>query len=102
VERGIADLPTAFRGIVDCRATGPTVAVSAGSFGVRASDNKYLDEPLEKVLCCFKAAAQATGAAFSYKTAGLRYAAFRSNSVMEQAFAENLEALNIGVALRPT
>ena len=71
-------------------------ALATGTFGVRAADDTYLSELLEKVIGCFKAGAQATGASFSYRiTAG--YSAFRSNIAMEKAFGENLVALNIGM-----
>ena len=68
-------------------------AYSAGSFLVRAEDDVYLDEIRMKVLSCFQAASQATGARFQYKWAEVRYAALKTNTVLAKLFAENIKLL---------
>ena len=72
-------------------------AFAAGVFGVRAADNQYLDELIEKVLACFKAGAQATGASFNYRFVCLSYASMRSNVTMERAFAQNVRDLGLDI-----
>lgn len=74
-------------------------ARAAGRFLVRAEDDVYLDELLEKVLNCFKAGAAASGAKFTYCISEKRYAPMHSNTVLEEAFGANLQSL--GVAVQP-
>ncbi|MBI4320357.1 MAG: M20 family metallopeptidase [Chloroflexi bacterium] len=74
-------------------------ARASGRFLVRAEDDAYLDGLVEKVLGCFRAGAAATGATFSYDLADRRYSPMRSNSVLEEAFAANLQT--IGVTVHP-
>ncbi|MFB3897214.1 MAG: M20 family metallopeptidase [bacterium] len=64
---------------------------------VRALDNRYLDELVEKVLNCFRAASTATGARLEYKLADIRYAAMESNGTLAAMFGENLNQLGIKV-----
>jgi amidohydrolase len=64
---------------------------------VRALDNNYLDELVDKVINCFRAASIATGARLEYKLATSRYAAMESNQTLAAIFAENLKLLGIKV-----
>jgi amidohydrolase len=74
-------------------------AYTAASFLVRAEDDAYLDELKEKVLNCFKAASLATGARLEYKWVA-HYAPLKTNFVLAELFAKNMEAL--GRNLWPT
>ena len=67
-------------------------AHAAGRFSVRAADNGYLAVLQEKVLDCFRAGAQATGARFTYRLSP-GYQALRINRSLAEAFAANLRAL---------
>ncbi len=67
---------------------------SAGSFLLRAEDDDYLEELKEKVLACFRAGAEATGARLEYRWGEeARYRAMRSNLALAEAFRCNMEAL---------
>ena len=72
---------------------------SAASFLIRARDNRYLEELKSKVLKCFEGAALATGARLDYKWADVVYHPMRSNSVLAELFARNLESLGRKVEL---
>ena len=65
-------------------------AHSAGEFYVRAADDAYLDELLQKVLNCFIGAAAATGARLEYKPDVLRYASMHSNMTLAQLYVNNM------------
>jgi len=75
-------------------------AHSAGTFIVRATDNEYLDELMERVLNCFRGAAQATGARLEYKWAEARYAPLKNNMTLGRLFRQNLAATGRRVYLR--
>jgi len=67
---------------------------SAGSFLLRAEDDDYLEELKEKVLACFRAGAEATGARLEYRWGEeARYRAMRSNRALAEAFRCNMETL---------
>ncbi|HEY8489382.1 MAG TPA: M20 family metallopeptidase [Dehalococcoidia bacterium] len=66
---------------------------AAGTFLVRAEDDAYLDQLLERVLGCFRAGAEATGARLEYRVSPARYAAMRTNGPLAEAYARNLRAL---------
>jgi amidohydrolase len=74
-------------------------AHTAGEFYVRAADDAYLDELLEKVLNCFTGAALATGARLEYKPDELRYAGMRSNMTLAQLYVDNMRAAGRSVML---
>jgi amidohydrolase len=74
-------------------------AHTAGEFYVRAADDAYLDELLEKVLNCFVGAALATGARLEYKPDELRYASMRSNITLAQLYADNMRVVGREVML---
>jgi len=61
-------------------------------FYVRAMEDAYCDELLEKVKNCARAAALATGATVEMKMEGA-YRSLRTNRPLAQAFKDNLEAL---------
>lgn len=67
---------------------------TAATFLVRAEQDSYLDILGEKVLNCFKGAAQATGARLEYRWEGVRYAALKANRALAEIFGKNLEALH--------
>jgi amidohydrolase len=67
-------------------------AHSAGNFIVRAEDDAYLDELMEKVLNCFAGAATATGARLEHRW-GVRYAPLRNNLVLAKLFQKNMQSL---------
>ncbi|MDI6783174.1 MAG: M20 family metallopeptidase [bacterium] len=73
---------------------------ASASFTVRSPDDKYLDALIEKVLNCFRAAAQATGARFEYQLSPSRYASMRTNKTLAFAFAENYRKLGVEVQER--
>jgi len=66
---------------------------TSARFYVRAIRDDYLDELKEKVLNCFRAGAQATGARLEYQWTGSRYAALINNEALAEAFARNMAAL---------
>ena len=67
---------------------------TAASFLVRAEDDEYLDQLKPRVLACFRAGAEATGARLEYRWGeATRYRAVRSNHALAEAYARNLEAL---------
>lgn len=86
-------------GIITCGGKVVNVVPDYASATViaRALDNKYLDELVEKVLNCFRAAATATGTRLEYKLANIRYAAMESNRALAAVFGENLNQLGIPV-----
>ncbi len=67
---------------------------AAGAFLIRAEDDDYLEELKEKVLACFRAGAEATGARLEYRWGEeARYGAMRSNLALAGAYRRNMEAL---------
>lgn len=66
---------------------------AAALFYVRALDMEYLDELYQKVLGCFEAAAQATGASYQVTRAGNDYLPHKINYALAHLFHQNLEAL---------
>ena len=72
---------------------------SAGEFYVRAADDVYLDELLQKVLNCFIGAGLATGARLEYKPNILRYASMYSNMTLARIYVDNMESIGREVKL---
>ena len=72
---------------------------AAAEFYVRAPENDYRDELLEKLRRCAEGAAVATGATLTFETVGHAYKAMQSNKAMADAFTKNLETL--GEPLNP-
>jgi amidohydrolase len=67
---------------------------AAGVFLLRDEDDDYLEELKEKVLACFRAGAEATGARLEYRWGEeARYRAMRSNRALAEAYRRNMEAL---------
>jgi amidohydrolase len=66
---------------------------TAASFLVRAEDEEYLEELKGKVIACFEAGAQATGARLEYRWGEAQYAAMRTNRPLAEAYRRNLTAL---------
>jgi len=74
-------------------------AHSAATFIVRARDDGYLDELMEKVLNCFVGAATATGARLEYRWGRVRYAPLRNNLPLAKLFQKNMKSLGRRVLL---
>jgi amidohydrolase len=68
-------------------------AHTAASFLVRAEDENYLEELKGRVIACFQAGAQATGARLEYRWGDAQYAAMRTNRPLAEAHRHNLVAL---------
>lgn len=68
-------------------------AHSAASFLVRAEDDASLEELKERVLSCFKAGAEATGARLEYRWGDVQYAPLRPNRPLAEACSANLARL---------
>jgi metal-dependent amidase/aminoacylase/carboxypeptidase family protein len=68
-------------------------AYSSGNFIVRAADSSYLEELKERVLDCFRGAAQATGAEMRYKWDEVCYLPMRNNLKMAELFTDNMKIL---------
>jgi amidohydrolase len=67
---------------------------AAGTFLIRAEDDDYLEELEEKVLACFRAGAEATGARLEYRWGeDARYRAMRANRALAEAYRRNMETL---------
>jgi len=66
---------------------------SAGTFLVRSADMAYLELLKGKVLNCFLGASLATGARLEYRWAERAFACLRTNRVLADLFAANLESL---------
>ncbi|MCL4459688.1 MAG: M20 family metallopeptidase [Chloroflexi bacterium] len=88
-------------GIITKGGEAPNIIPShtAGRFMIRAKDGEYLESLVERVLACFRAAAEATGARLEYRLLEPRYEPMRTNQALAAAFAANLETL--GVAIQP-
>ena len=72
---------------------------AAASFYVRAPENDYRDELLEKLRNCAEGAAVATGATLTFETVGHAYRAMKPNKAIAETFTKNLETL--GEPLNP-
>ena len=67
---------------------------TAAKLLLRALDDDYLDELRERVLACFRAGAEASGCRLEHRFGDeSRYMTMRTNRVLAQVFAANLEAL---------
>jgi amidohydrolase len=72
---------------------------AAALFYVRAVENEYRDELLERLRRCAEGAGLATGASLSFNAVGHSYKAMRPNHVLGDAFVKNLNSL--GEPLKP-
>jgi len=72
---------------------------AAANFYVRALENDYRDELLEKLRACAQGAALATGATLDFKIVGHSYKAMKPNRAIGDAFVKNLTGL--GESLNP-
>ncbi len=66
---------------------------AAARFYVRAPDNEYRDELLEKLRCCAEGAAMATGASLSFNKVGHEYKAIRPDPKLVELFRKQLAEL---------
>lgn len=74
---------------------------AAAEFYVRAAETAYRDELLAKVRRCAEGAALATGATLTFSTISVPYKAMRSNRVLDETFARNLERLGWSLDVPP-
>ncbi len=86
-------------GIITNGGDAPNIVPSytSGRFYVRAEDDAYLDVLLEKVIDCFRAGAQATGAKLEHRLAEARYAQMKNNIALANTFSANLNELGVSV-----
>jgi len=75
---------------------------AAAQFYVRAAENAYRDELLEKLRHCAEGAALATGAELTFRRVGHTYKTMQSNHAMAQVFGRHLEALGYPLETPPT
>ncbi len=68
---------------------------AAGRFYVRAGDDDYQAALQERVIACFRAGAEATGARLEYRFPAKRYSAMRSNPTLAETFRANMALLGI-------
>lgn len=66
---------------------------ASACFYVRAADNAYRDELLDKVIRCAKGAALATGSSLSVEPSGHAYKAMNPNPVLADLFRVHIEEL---------
>ena len=72
---------------------------SAGTFLVRASTVAYLEELKNKVLNCFRAGEQATGARLKYRWDPIIYEPLKNNNALAKLFVANYEKLGHDIEL---
>jgi amidohydrolase len=70
---------------------------AAALFYVRAPENDYRDELVEKLRRCAEGAALATGAELTFKKVGHEYKAMNPNRQLAEAFRRNIEAVGYPV-----
>ncbi|MGD0765282.1 MAG: M20 family metallopeptidase [Dehalococcoidia bacterium] len=66
---------------------------SAAVFLVRAEDESYLEELKDRVLACFQAGSDATGARLEYRWDDVQYAPLRPNRALAEVYQRNLAVL---------
>jgi amidohydrolase len=71
---------------------------AAGVFYVRAETEGRLEKLKERVLGCFRAGAEATGAHLDYRWHGEQYSDLKSNAPLVAAYAANLERIGRKIA----
>ena len=70
---------------------------AAAEFYVRAPTEPLLDETLERVQACFRAAAEATGCEFSERRLDSRYSDLATNDALARAYAANAAELGLEI-----
>ena len=68
---------------------------ASAEFYVRAQENEYRDELLEKLRRCAEGAALATGAKLEFSRVGHEYKAMKPNKLLGERFLKHLEASGI-------
>ena len=74
-------------------------AHSAGLFYIRAKDDDYVETLKERVVGCFQAGAQATGARLEHRWSEPQYSTMKNNGVISGLYARNLQ--NLGRTIEP-
>jgi len=72
---------------------------AAARFYVRAAENAYRDELVDKLRRCAEGAALATGAELDFRLMGHEYKAIRPNQALARAFARHIEDLGYPVEM---
>ncbi|MEN8614495.1 M20 family metallopeptidase [Dehalogenimonas sp. THU2] len=72
---------------------------SAGNFLVRATDLNYLEELKERVLNCFRAGAQATGAKLEYRWDSMAYHPLKNNMTLAELYTANVASLGLQIQI---
>jgi metal-dependent amidase/aminoacylase/carboxypeptidase family protein len=82
-------------GIITHGGSAPNVVpdYAAGRFYIRARDDAYLDALRERLLGCFRAGAEATGARMAYSFPTRRFSAMRNNETLVEVFRDNYRRL---------
>jgi amidohydrolase len=68
---------------------------TSGTFIIRATENDYLDELLEKVRRCFEGAALATGCRWEWRQISPRYETINSNPTLCQLYFDAMQRLGV-------
>lgn len=68
---------------------------TSGTFIIRAAENGYLDELVEKVQNCFAAAALATGCRWEWRRHSPRYETINSNPTLSVLYADAMRRLDV-------
>ena len=68
---------------------------SSGTFIIRATENGYLEELVEKVKNCFAAAALATGCSWEWTRHSPRYETINSNPTLAELYAGAMQRLEV-------
>ena len=91
-------------GIITHGGTRPNIIpeYAAAQFYVRAAENAYRNELLEKLRHCAEGAALATGAKLTFRRVGHTYKTMQSNHAIAQSFGRHLEALGYPLETPPT
>jgi len=68
---------------------------TSGSFIIRATENGYLDEMMDKVRNCFEAGALATGCRFEWKQVSPRYETINNNPTLSDLYSDAIQRLGV-------
>ncbi|HLY66538.1 MAG TPA: M20 family metallopeptidase [Chloroflexota bacterium] len=68
---------------------------TSAEFIIRAADNTYLDELLDKVRKCFEGAALATGCSFEWRQISPRYETVNSNPTLSELYFQAMQQLGV-------
>jgi amidohydrolase len=75
---------------------------TSAEFIIRATENRYLDELIEKVRNCFDAGALATGCTWEWRRKSPRYEPINSNPTLAQLYFEAMQRQNVDCPMEST